>query len=358
MFNDDLIYTPDPIYRASLPESVQDAIKGNDFYDACFASDKKVSIPFTRFVGVKDVKGVEDQLYWNGFVSHMIGSGHKSVSSKSGSLIGGYWLTEKGTRSNQNVEQVFLFICDVDTKLNMPQPPTMDEIKAWFHPKASGIYGCKVLGYTTYNHSEQSHRYRLIFPLARTVMPCEYAALWKGFNQALGGILDPATKDISRMQYYPICPVANLNIAQSFSANDAGDLPMVNPEPLIVEGLLRVDGLKLVNLKSFPKQQLNPLTQLLAYPPTPENPAEIAKINNALSYINADCDYPTYRDVVWAILSTGWKVAVSIAEQWSLTAPHRFDEKTLQDLVNSYNCAKGIHYGTLIYHARRSGYPK
>ncbi len=91
---------------------------------------------------------------------------------------------------------------------------------------------------------------------------------------------------------------------------------------------------------------------------TPETPREIARVKQMLDHISADCDYVTYRDVVWAILSTGWTFAEQLAEDWCQTAPHRFKEDDFISVVNSYdpNKANPITLGTITYFARKSGF--
>lgn len=342
-YQDDYIYVPNAAYRATLFKDDLRLIEGLDFYDNWQDSLKDVMVPFTEFENKYSNIGVESQICWRDFIKYVIGSGHTVMPTKCGKLIGGYWLKENATRSNINVEEVFLFICDIDGKPDAPKPPSLDEMKARFQPQSYSIYGCKVLGYTTYSHSSQYPRYRLIFPLARAVAPSEYAALWAGFNAALGGILDPATKDISRIHYLPSCPTESLTIASWFSANDAGHLPMVNPEPLILAG---------IPLKTTQKSTKSYIST------TPETPREIARVQAMLNSISADCDYETYRDVVWSVLSTGWACAEQLVENWCQTAPQRFEEDDFINVVNSYDPKKAnpITLGTLTFFARKGGF--
>ena len=342
----ELIYTPNETYRATLTTADLETVLKNDFYDAFEDSNTRWPIAFTEFGGLTATVGDERQLLWPEFIQYIIGARHKPTSTKWGRLIGGYWLKENSARSNGAVEIVHMVILDVDAKPGN-NVPSLAEMRARFKAGAQGIYGCKVLAYTTYNHALDNPRYRIILPLARGVAPNEYAALWGGINEALGGIVDIATKDISRTHYLPICPPERMDIADWFEANH--DEEMLNPEPLIIEGK------KIVKARPIKAKAINSFW-IPSFPPTPESALEISKTNNALSFISADCSYEIYRDVIWAILSTNWDCAEDIARKWSLTAPHRFSEATLQALINSYSHTGGIHYGTLLYHARRAGY--
>jgi putative DNA primase/helicase len=90
---------------------------------------------------------------------------------------------------------------------------------------------------------------------------------------------------------------------------------------------------------------------------TMETPRAIAVLRYRLQFISADCAYDTYRDVVWAILGTGWACASEIAEQWSRSAPHRFDPKCFDNVVANFKPNKNPRptLGTVVHLARLGG---
>lgn len=87
-----------------------------------------------------------------------------------------------------------------------------------------------------------------------------------------------------------------------------------------------------------------------------DTPRQRARMTELLAYINADCPYEIYRDIVWAILSTGWDDAYDIAAMWCQTAPERYEEDNFIKLANSYDCTRTPTIGTIIYHARMGGW--
>lgn len=89
-----------------------------------------------------------------------------------------------------------------------------------------------------------------------------------------------------------------------------------------------------------------------------ETPREVATIQAALNHISADCPYETWRNIVWAIQSTGWTCAEDMALSWSQSAPHRFDEDAFWLVANSYTpgLPDGITVGTIYHHARKGGW--
>jgi len=67
-----------------------------------------------------------------------------------------------------------------------------------------------------------------------------------------------------------------------------------------------------------------------------------------LAVLDADCPYGQWRNVVWGVLATGRPEAVELAREWSMRAPHRFDEAAFMNVVNSYQPKPGgITYGTV-----------
>jgi len=90
--------------------------------------------------------------------------------------------------------------------------------------------------------------------------------------------------------------------------------------------------------------------------PPQETNDEILKLSYMLNVIPADCEYSNWRDIGWSILSTGWTCAPLIFKKWSMTAPHRYHEEGLLQVIESFDPNGGIHYGTLVHHAKQHGW--
>jgi putative DNA primase/helicase len=110
------------------------------------------------------------------------------------------------------------------------------------------------------------------------------------------------------------------------------------------------------NTQSTKLMSLNDITLALMRSPTPETPREIAKLRTMLGHISSDCSYEVYRNVVWALLSTDWDCAEQLALDWSMTTPHRYEEATFFQLINSFNNGH-LNTPTMgsIYHLARAG---
>ena len=95
--------------------------------------------------------------------------------------------------------------------------------------------------------------------------------------------------------------------------------------------------------------------------PAPLTPREVAILKDQLNYIDPGCDYETWRNVVFAILSTGLPDAEDIARAWSEGSPEKFNEGAFYTLTNSYIEGRAgldgsITRGTIYHHARAGGW--
>jgi len=95
--------------------------------------------------------------------------------------------------------------------------------------------------------------------------------------------------------------------------------------------------------------------------PAPLTPREVAILKDQLKYIDPNCDYETWRNVVFAILSTGLSDAEDIARAWSEGSPEKFDEGAFYTLTNSYIEGRSglngsITRGTIYHYARAGGW--
>jgi primase-polymerase (primpol)-like protein len=89
----------------------------------------------------------------------------------------------------------------------------------------------------------------------------------------------------------------------------------------------------------------------------PKKTASVINVaDHSFPEISADCPYEQYRNICWGIFSTGWDCAYDIAKDWSMTAPHRYEEKTLDLLYRTFdfNRARRPSVGTIFYCAKHS----
>ena len=109
------------------------------------------------------------------------------------------------------------------------------------------------------------------------------------------------------------------------------------------------------------KSQAQNRPESLWYATAPLTPREVAILKDQLNYIDPNCDRETWRNVVWAVLSTGLADALDIALKWSEKAPDKFDIDEFYTLNGSYIEGRTglngpITLGTIYHHARDGGW--
>ena len=87
----------------------------------------------------------------------------------------------------------------------------------------------------------------------------------------------------------------------------------------------------------------------------PETNENIALVEAMLAVINPDMPYPEWRDAVWSVAATGWDRSYDIARAFSERGSS-WDDDAFNRVWGSFDCARGIGFGTLVHYARQSGY--
>lgn len=121
-------------------------------------------------------------------------------------MLGAYKLGLEPTRANKNVVSVSALVFDIDD----PRHYTFDQLVEMACPYSGIIH-------TTWSHTEQKPRYRLIINLIRSIPAHEFEGTRDGFlflNPKLEEIIDKACKDISRAYFLFSYPPERAEIAQ------------------------------------------------------------------------------------------------------------------------------------------------
>jgi hypothetical protein len=120
--------------------------------------------------------------------------------------IGPYRLNENMRRNNPNVESISALVYDVDHSKGKTFEGIIKLTKNY-----AGIL------HTTWSHTLEEPRYRLILLLSRPIPAGDFKEVWNNFllfNDELKEIIDPKCKDISRAYYLFSHPKARADIAQ------------------------------------------------------------------------------------------------------------------------------------------------
>ena len=260
---------------------------------------------------------------------------------KIGRKTGPAWMPAKipkGPRRKENVQHWNLLVLDVETITSKGvTPPSVDAICCRLQE-----LNWSAIVHTTFSHKLEAPRYRIVLRTSRCIEPEEIRpfGLWAANLLGISDCIDTSALEPARLFYFPRCAEENREAYIS----------------------RKIDGSK-VDLALF--QEKEQLTSRENIQPLMLPAIQIAqhqtlgkreKAQAAISYINADCDYQTWRNVIWALISTGWDSAEQLAREWSLTAPDRFEEKAFQSVVDSFRIDRGITLGTLFHYAKAAGW--
>lgn len=148
----------------------------------------------TQHRAEKDVYQTGD-LSADEFIRNMLQIGHSASPDKDGPGIIAATFQGTGRLEGKNVATVTGLILDVDSKTHPVDPESVFAALPF-----------RGVAHTSYSHSTEVPKFRVIFPLQEELTPEQFRRLWWWAFEKTGRSIDPAPKDPSRMFYLPRCP--------------------------------------------------------------------------------------------------------------------------------------------------------
>ena len=169
-------------------------------------------LPIAMFDNKDDNRPDQHVLDWPKFVRGMCQ--HRERSNKDGPAFSPVTYLPGTTRGKANVDKVYALVLDVD---HHGEPP-WDLLARW-----------EYVGHTTFQHTPEAPRWRVVAPLSRPVSGADWPAFWLKANAYFGACVDPQTKDSSRIFYFPSCPPGAEHLVRTNhgAALDPDELPEV-----------------------------------------------------------------------------------------------------------------------------------
>lgn len=312
------------------------------------AQDNAGTYAVMRYTSEKDAVGRQNEGTWQQVATLL--QRRDIRPGKSGKAFAPVRMKAGTTRAKDHVLSISMAVADIDTEgekdkatgrvLSVLKPaPALDALRP-------AIQGYTWVAHSSHWHEPRRdvHKYRIVFPLVRPCTPEEWPQVWEGLNILLGGHCDAACKDASRLYYLPSCP--EVSVADAFCETSDGKL--LDPDALI--------ELARGSAGPLPLGITNGNLDLPTLPAPQETPEQIEWVKSMLVMLSADCAYPLWRDIVWAIAATQWHCAEPVARAWSQTAPLKFNEATFQSVFRSFKPGGGVGFGTLVHHAKLAGW--
>lgn len=199
------------------------------------------------------------------------------------------------------------------------------------------------LVYTTASHTDEQPRARALIELSREVDCDEGVRLGEAvqhfLENALGADkleLDPSVYRAVQPVYVPLVSAQTFRYCGAPLDVDATLVTSTTPAPKrsrmsSANGAYGGTGTAAARAKAHPTLGIAPAHITVPATPLlvdtlPETPAEIARVTSALAKVSADCGYPAWIKVIFALRSLGWTCAEELARQWSMTASNRYEK--------------------------------
>lgn len=236
------------------------------------------------------------------------------------------------TRAKDNIEYMTGFVFDFDNK--ECNPVSIKSVTEKLEKKM-----ITHLWYHTYSHSKENLRWRLVIPFGTFIRPENWDEMFqKGLN-LIGNPpgIDSVSRKMAQIYFYPYQP----KICNTVFQAEAFKGHLLNPIDLgtetIKKEIIEV-GDKIPPFRFHSK-------------PIPE----IDKINEAITYISPDVEYPDWIKVGMALKSELGDAAMEIWDNWSKKGLKYVDKKEIIYHWNTFN-GTGIQIGSLYAMAKERGF--
>jgi hypothetical protein len=237
------------------------------------------------------------------------------------------------TRDQDDVVETTGFVLDFDG----------DVTRAEFEPKLKGF---GYIAHTTYSHSEDAERWRILLPYDAPASPEEHRLVYQHFYRLFGGRLDDRSETLNQLWYSPACPPDAVHLYQCH-ANEA---PLLSPCVIAKsEGDNRP--------KPKPKPKAKAVGSNIGTPAAiPDSSSDSVKsVIEALRYIIAE-DRDIWIKVGMALKQEFSDEGLAIWLEWSQTSD-KYDEDVARYQWDTFeDRTDGVTLGTIHHFAREGGW--
>jgi Protein of unknown function (DUF3987)/Primase C terminal 2 (PriCT-2) len=317
-------------------------------------------ITFTLFESAKDNNPYEGEFDWEVFVSGLMQPevrGHLSLDKylisdretrakqKDGPAWSPATFVSGTTRAAANVKAIHALVGDIDDGV-LSAADIADALREW---------GCLI--HSSYSSSPEKPKYRVIIRYDRSISPEEHAQIREYFNKLLGGHLDSAAKDASRLYYLPACPPGADGIYEFYHHGEASCNPDViladlDHETQAVKSLLHA----MCPIPEFPSVALSSGVEVQT---TPESvvgvemtgAGSIGRLKKALSRIPPE-DYQEWITVGMALKRELGAEGLPVYHEWSARS-EQYDADEVDRKWESFNDDGELTAGTIFHLAGR-----
>ena len=211
-----------------------------------------------------------------------------------------------GPRANDRVISTSLLVFDIDNKGSIVTEAELE--------MAIRDSGYRATLHSTYNHTPDNPRFRLVLDISEPIKPADHKSLLLHVAQNLSitDFIDTACTDLSRYFYLPRCPPERIEDYVFWS---------IEGDPVNIEACL--NRIKFGRASLAPRPLVKKTSGVDGWQ---ESDCNIAKVKEFLSYCPADCEYDQWRNIVWSICSLNWDIGPKLIEDWSRSSKRHWGE--------------------------------
>ena len=249
-----------------------------------------------------------------------------------------------GPRKNSRVLDVTALFLDVEEQ--SAKPPPLKKLKKLL--KKLG-WACHV--HTSYSHTPDKPRYRVIVKLHEPIQPQDLkrAIQWVARKLKLTDCYDKHCTDPARLYYLPRCPAGNEHLFESFTLDGEGlrfdEISGSEPSGSYEAEDLNEDEW----VKQIPKSIFGHIE---------ETPKNVDLMESRLAVLDPSCGREQWRNYVWAILSLEWKCAKELARDWSKGSKEKWDSDEFCRVVESYDATLAPPIDVIFAAAKDAGWER
>ncbi len=150
-------------------------------------------ISFTIYPNMTAYRGTCVVQSWAEWVVDLLN--HEQRGTKDGPAAVFGVIPDDKNRAKKNVTECNAIGIDIEHKTEEQIDAALDKLSEF-----------EYVIYTTYSHTDEDPRYRVVVPFSEPVDPKQWPDVWQSVNKFVGYINDPSTKDASRLNFLPSCP--------------------------------------------------------------------------------------------------------------------------------------------------------
>lgn len=274
---------------------------------------------------------------WSALVPQF--TNHRIRPEKDGIAFAPHKLLPEGSRRNDQVECITMAVLDCDNGLP-------------FEHRRDQLQGLCYAAYSSFSHTSEHPKYRLVLPLLTPVASADWPACFAGLSEQFPGI-DPACKDAARLFYLPSCPQEREQDKWAVCEDGAA----LDPQPLIARG--RELLWKNERPVSSSVSRINAEVLDNIYPDRPLTDEDIERAKSALDKIPSDLSRNEWLKVVWAFSAATGNVRHEYLREWCAQSADKypdFDTALDSAIRTDRQPDGGIGAGTLFQIAKHHGW--